>query len=56
MVSRAVAPKYGWVPEQSTGFEEAKGKYEYSNTFCHFKYVLNCILIFLTSMKTERNF
>lgn len=39
-VSRAIALKCGWVPEQSTGLEEAKGKYEYSNTFCHFKYVL----------------
>lgn len=53
MISSSMTLKYGWVPEQSTAFEEAKGIHEYSNTFCHFKYVLNC---FLTSMKTERNF
>lgn len=56
MISSAMTLKYSGVPEQSTAFEEAKGKYEYSNTFCHFKYVLNRILLFLTSTKTERNF
>lgn len=56
MISSVMTLKYGWVPEQSTAFEEAKGIYEYSNTFCHFRYVLNHILSFLSSMKTERNF
>lgn len=53
MISSAMTLKYGWVSEQSTVFEEAKGIYDYSNTFCHVRYVLNHIIRFLTSMKTE---
>lgn len=42
------------MPEQSTVFEEAKGKSEYSNTFFNFKYVLSRIPIFLTGVKIGR--
>lgn len=41
------------MPEQSTAFEEAKGKSEYSDTFCYFKYVLSRIPVFLTSRSSE---